>query len=186
VLDVRFPAQRRSSHLFSRVYCLPRIGPRALWTFRCPSVGFRVRGYPSFDALAEHVVRDQINMDLDWRTPKGRRHHAALELQSAQTIRNAIKMNEVETHGVILRGILITVSTAKKAEVRTPDRRTLKVEVDEHLAVSLGPFFNQSVVIQGVETIKWSTDTGRETRSYQMMSIELAEPSTGTDSDRGE
>lgn len=121
------------------------------------------------DELAEHVVKDEIDVDLNWRTPRGRRHHAALERRSAQTIRSAIKMNEVETRRVELTGVLITVSTAKKAELRTLDRRILKLTVDDLLAASLGPFYNRQVIVLGEETVKWSTDTGRETRTYQML-----------------
>jgi hypothetical protein len=131
------------------------------------------------DELAEHVVKDEIDMDLNWRTPRGRRHHAALERRSAQTIRSAIKMNEVETHRVRLSGVLITVSTAKKAELRMLDRRILKLAVNDQIAVSLGPFYNKDVIVLAQETVKWSTETGRETRSYEMLSIELAEPETG-------
>jgi hypothetical protein len=126
--------------------------------------------------LAEHVVKDEIDMDLTWRTPRGRRQHATLERRTAQTIRDAIKLNEIETLRVELMGILITISTTKKAELKTVNQETVRISVDDHLTASLGLFFNHRVVIVAEQTTRWSTDTGHETRSYRMLDIRLAEP----------
>jgi hypothetical protein len=130
--------------------------------------------------LAEHVVKDEIDMDLTWRTPRGRRRYATLERRSAQTIRDTIKLNEVETLRAELTGILTTISTTKKAELKTPDQKVVQIAVDDQLAASLGPFFNHQVVIATEETTRWSTNTGRETRSYTMLDIRLAEPAAST------
>lgn len=125
--------------------------------------------------LAGHVVEDEIDLDLVWRTPRGRRNRATLQRQSAQTIQNAIKLNELETQRVELVGILTTVSTTKKAELRTDDHGTVRMTVRDELAASLGPFFTKQVEIVAKQTTRWSINTGRETRSYEMLEIRLAE-----------
>jgi len=131
--------------------------------------------------LADHIVKDEIDMDLTWRTPRGRRRSATLERRSAQTIRDAIKLNEVETLRVELTGTLSTISTTKKAELKTASQGIVRIAVDDQQAASLGPFFNQPVVIVAEQTTKWSTETGRETRSYQLLDIALAKPATRTE-----
>ena len=126
--------------------------------------------------LSDHVVEDEIDVDLAWRTPRGRRQRAALERRSAQTIRDAIKLNEVEVLRVELTGTLTTISTTKKAELKTADRGMVPIEVDDQRAASLASFFNQRVVILTEQTTRWSTNTGRERRSYRMLEIALAGP----------
>jgi hypothetical protein len=130
--------------------------------------------------LANHVVKDEIDMDLTWRTPRGRRQRATLERHTAQTIRDAIKLNEIETLRVELTGTLITISTTKKAELKTVDQGAVRIAVDDRLTASLGLFFNHRVVILAEQTTRWSTDTGHETRSYRMLDIRLAEPEAVT------
>jgi len=75
---------------------------------------------------------------------------------------------------------LTTISTTKKAELKTPDQKVVQIAVDDQLAASLGPFFNHRVVIATEQTTRWSTNTGRETRSYRMLDIRLAEPAAST------
>jgi hypothetical protein len=125
--------------------------------------------------LAGHVVEDEIDLDLMWRTPRGRRNRATLQRHTAQTIQNAIKLNEVETRRLELAGILTTVSTTKKAELKVPDQGRVQMTVHDELAASLGPFFNKQVVVLVEQTTRWSINTGRETRSYRLLDIRLAE-----------
>lgn len=136
---------------------------------------FGARAAKHLSELVGHVVDDEIELDLTWRTPRGQRRRASLQRHSAQTIQDAIKLNEVVTRRVELTGILTTVSTTKKAELRTADRGAVQISVHDQLAPSLGPFFNQKVVILADETIRWSINTGRETRSYRMLDIHLAQ-----------
>lgn len=122
--------------------------------------------------LAGHVVEDEIDLDFNWRTPRGRRNSATLQRQSAQTIQNAIRLNELETQRVDLAGILTTVSTTQKAELRTTDQGTVRMTVRDELAASLGPFFNKQVAVIAEQTTRWSINTGRETRTYEMLEIQ--------------
>jgi hypothetical protein len=125
--------------------------------------------------LVESIIKDDIDLDLTWQTPRGSRRDASLPRQSARTIHDAIKLNEIVSHRVELTGVLTTVSTTKKAEIRTPDRRAIKIEVPDQLALSLGPYYNQQVLIVADETTRWSINTGRETRTYRMLEIKMAD-----------
>jgi hypothetical protein len=122
-------------------------------------------------ALVDAIVRDDVDLDFTWRTPRGRRQDASLPRHSARTIQEAIKLNEVVSQRAELRGILTTISTTKKAELRTPDRPAIKIEVPDQLTPSLGPYFNQQVLVIADETVRWSINTGRETRTYRMLEI---------------
>lgn len=134
--------------------------------------------------LTSHVVQDEIDLDLTWRTPRGRSRRASLERSSARTIQDAIKINEVEVRQVTLHGVLTTVSTTHKAELKMADQRSVLIAANDQLAASLGPFYNKRVVITAEETTRWSINTGRETRRYRMLGISIgdsaeAEPGPG-------
>jgi hypothetical protein len=75
---------------------------------------------------------------------------------------------------------LPTVSTTKKAELKTPDNGSVRITVRDDLAASLGPYFNKQVVIVAEQTTRWSINTGRETRSYDMLEIRLHETEPAT------
>lgn len=70
-----------------------------------------------------------------------------------------------------MTGILQTVSTVKKAELRTPDRGLVLVSVDNELAGEMGPYYNREVVVTAEQTTKWSTSTGTETRTFRLLEI---------------
>jgi hypothetical protein len=125
--------------------------------------------------LVDSIVKDGIELDMSWRTPRGRRREATLPRRSAMTIQEAIKLNEVVSRRVELTGTLITISRTKKAELKLPDRGSLKLEVPAHLTPSLGPFYDKNVTVIVDETVRWSAHTGRETRTYAMRSIHLVD-----------
>jgi hypothetical protein len=126
--------------------------------------------------LAGHVIQDEIDLDLTWRTPRGRSRRTSLARASARTIQDAIKINEVEVRPVTLNGVLTTVSTTHRAELKMTDQRSVFIAANDQIAASLGPFFNKRVVVAAEETTRWSINTGRETRRYRMLGIRLADP----------
>lgn len=109
--------------------------------------------------LTKHVVEDEIDLDLTWRTPAGQLHRAALQRRSAETVQAAIKLNEVEVQEVELTGVLVTVSMTKKAELRTDAPGNVALEVHDQLASSLGDFFNKQVVVAAEQTTRWLINT---------------------------
>lgn len=121
--------------------------------------------------LMERVLTDQISVDFTWYPPSARRRHASLQGRSARVIRLAIERNKIETTVVELTGILQTVSTVKKAELRTQDRGLVLVSVDNELAGEMGPYYNREVVVTAEQTTKWSTSTGTETRTFRLLEI---------------
>jgi hypothetical protein len=125
--------------------------------------------------LTKRVVEDEIDLDLTWRTPGGQLQRAALQRRSAETVQAAIRLNELEIQEVELIGFLVTVSMAKKAELRTADTGNVALDVNDQLASSLGTFFNKQVVVAAEQTTRWLINTGTEKRRYRMLDIRLAE-----------
>ncbi len=125
--------------------------------------------------LVGQVVRDEIDVDFTWRSPRGQRRRASLQRRSAQVIHNAIKLNEVDTKTVELVGTLITVSKVAKAELQTEDQGRIKLSVDDQTAAGLGPYYNHRVTVSAEQTTRWSTNTGQETRTFRLLDIRLAE-----------
>ena len=76
---------------------------------------------------------------------------------------------------VTLNGVLTTVSTTHRAELKMTDQRSVFIAANDQIAASLGPFFNKRVVVAAEETTRWSINTGRETRRYRI-GIRLADP----------
>jgi hypothetical protein len=134
--------------------------------------------------LVDSMMKDDIDLDLTWRTPGGHRQDASLPRRSARTIRDAIKINKVVSQRVDLSGVLTTISTTKKAELRSPDHPTIKIEVPDQLASSLGPYFNQQVSIVADETVRWSINTGRENRTYRLINIKLSNTESSAEADK--
>jgi hypothetical protein len=132
--------------------------------------------------LTGNVISDEIDLDLSWRTPRGQRQWASLQRHSAQTLQDAIKLNEVKSSRVELTGVLTTISLTHKAELRMLDNRRVQISANDKLAASLGPFFNERVTVVAEETVRWSINTGRETRTYRMLDIRHAEPNTDSSS----
>ena len=52
----------------------------------------------------------------------------------------------------------------------------MRIAVNDQLTATLGLLFNHRVVVLAEQILRWSTDTGHETRSYRMLDIRLAEP----------
>ena len=52
------------------------------------------------------------------------------------------------------------------------NRQGIRMTVRDELAASLGPFFNKQVAVIAEQTTRWSINTGRETRTYEMLEIQ--------------
>jgi hypothetical protein len=125
--------------------------------------------------LVKRVINDEIDIDLTWRTPSGRRRQTSLQRPSAQALERAIALNKVDTQIVEIVGDLVTISTAIKAEIKTDDGR-IAMAVGKDLAATLGPLYNQRVVATAERVTTWNTNTGKESRVFQLMDIRLANP----------
>jgi hypothetical protein len=133
--------------------------------------------------LSKHVVEDEIDLDMTWRTPAGQLRRAALQRRSAETVQAAIKLNEIEIQEVELVGVLVTVSMTKKAELRTQETGNVALDVHDQLASSLGTFFNKQVVVAAEQTTRWLINTGTEKRKYRMLAIREAETNADSQTD---
>jgi hypothetical protein len=58
---------------------------------------------------------------------------------------------------------------------RASDHGSRPLGSQDQLAASLGPFYNKRVVITAEETTRWSINTGRETRRYRMLGINIGD-----------
>lgn len=125
--------------------------------------------------LVKQVTNDQIDIDLSWRNPRGQRREASLQQQAALTLGRAIDRNKVEVKKVQLVGLLATVSSIAKAELLADSGERIKMSVDTAVAPTLGPFYNQRVTVHVEQTTTWSTSTGKETRTFSLVDIDLAE-----------
>jgi hypothetical protein len=126
--------------------------------------------------LVKQVTDDQIDIDLSWRNPRGRRRDASLQRQAALTLGQAIDRNRIEVQKVQLTGLLVTISSVAKAELLTDSGERIKMSVDTAAAPALGPFYNHRVTVHVEQTTTWSTNTGKETRAFSLIEIRLAEP----------
>ena len=126
--------------------------------------------------LVRQIVGDEIDVDLSWRNPGGQRRLASLERQSALALGRAIDLNKIETRIVQLIGILSTVSTDKKAELKVQGGSAVRMTADKALAATLGPFFNQRVTARVEQTTTWSTNTGKETQTFRLLGLEMPPP----------
>jgi hypothetical protein len=129
--------------------------------------------------LVKRVTDDEIDIDLSWRNPQGTRREASLQQQAALTLGQAIDRNKVEVKMVQMRGKLATVSSIAKADLLTDSGERIKMAVDTDIASALGPYYNQRVIVRVEQTTVWSTSTGKETRTFSLVSIQLAEDETG-------
>lgn len=134
--------------------------------------------------LAKRVLADEIDVDLSWRSPAGRRRQASLQRSAAHALTRAIELNKVETQVIELPGILDTISTAHKLELRTDEGR-VHLAVSRDLAPTLGPFYNQPVVATVERTITWSTNTGKEKRTFMLLSVRLTQAFPERKADHG-
>jgi hypothetical protein len=130
--------------------------------------------------LVKQVIADEIDIDLSWRNPRGRRRDATLQHQAALALGRAIDRNRAEIKVVELTGVLVTVSAVGRAELRTDGGERIKLAVDAVVAPNLGPFYNQRVAVQAEQTTVWSTNTGKETRTFSLVDIRLMDPGQAT------
>lgn len=126
--------------------------------------------------LVKQVTDDAIDIDLSWRNPQGRHREASLQRQAALALGQAIDRNKVEVKKVQLTGLLVTVSSIAKAELLADSGERIKMSVDNHVASTLGPFYNERVTVVVEQTTTWSTNTGKETRTFSLVDIHIAEP----------
>lgn len=129
--------------------------------------------------LVKRVSDDEIDIDLSWRNPRGRRREASLQRQAALTLGQAIDRNRIEVQKVQLTGVLVTVSAITKAELLTDGGERIKMSVDTAAATTLGPFYNERVAVHLEQTTTWLTNTGKETRAFSLVEIRLAETEPG-------
>lgn len=131
--------------------------------------------------LVRRVISDEIDIDLSWRNPAGQRRGATLARHAAMALERAIAVNRVDTQIVEMVGVLVTISTQVKAELKTDSGR-IHMTVDPDLAATLGPFFNRQVrsVVEQVTT--WSANTGKETKAFRLLEIRPADTETGSES----
>jgi hypothetical protein len=59
------------------------------------------------------------------------------------------------------------------------DGRRIDMTVDAQVAANLGMYYNRAVVVEVEQRRLWSIATERETLSYKLLHIELAEPELG-------
>jgi hypothetical protein len=126
--------------------------------------------------LVKQVTNDLIDVDLSWRSPRGRRREASLQRQAALALGQAIDRNKVEVRRVHLTGLLATVSSIAKADLVTDGGVRIKMSVDDDAAPGLKPFYNERVLVQLEQTTVWSTSTGKEKQTFSLVDIRLAEP----------
>jgi hypothetical protein len=120
--------------------------------------------------LAAHVTDDEIDIDLRWLAPGGRRASADLTRRGALAIRDAVDRNRVKEDEIILTGLLETASTGKdQVRIETPDE-SFKMDVDEELGVTLGKWLHQEVTARVERKVTWH-DSGKETKSYKLLAI---------------
>jgi hypothetical protein len=125
--------------------------------------------------LVKQVTADEIDIDLAWRNPRGRRREASLQRQAALALGRAIELNRVEVKVVELIGVLVTVSTEGRAELRTDSGERIKLSVDPPAAPGLRPFYTERVVARAEQTTVWSTNTGKETRTFSLVDLSLVD-----------
>ena len=126
--------------------------------------------------LVKRILADEIDVELTWRNPTGRRRSASLQRQSALAIGRAIDLNRVETKVIDLTGVLVTVSAVTKAELQTDVGDRIKMSADSSLTATLGPFYNKRVVAQVEQTTVWSTNTGKETQTFKLLALRMTRP----------
>jgi hypothetical protein len=125
--------------------------------------------------LVKQVTDDEIDVDVAWRNPRGRRQKASLQRQAALTLGRAIERNKVEVRTVQLTGVLATVSSITKAELVTDAGDRIRMTVDSGLAPNLGPYYQHRVTVHVEQTTTWSLGTGKETRAFSVVDIHIAD-----------
>jgi hypothetical protein len=130
--------------------------------------------------LIKRVIGDEIDIDMTWRNPAGRRRTATLSRDPAMVLERAITLNKVDKQAIEMAGLLEAISAQGKAELRTDSSR-IHMTVDEGLATELGPFYNKPVRATVEQTTTWSMNTGKETKTFRLLNLSLQDPETETD-----
>ena len=127
----------------------------------------------ALDRLADTVVKREIDLDVAWRSPQGRRSSAKLRRRGALALKDAVKRNREKTELIDLVGLLETASVGKDpVRIETPDGGVFKLRVDAELGARLGRLLHQMVAARAEQTTTWH-DSGKETRRYTLLAAEL-------------
>ncbi|MGW4947206.1 hypothetical protein ACWEOZ_37100 [Actinoplanes sp. NPDC004185] len=135
---------------------------------------FGVQVASKLDALAEQAINNGIDVDLGLRSTGGRRAQAVLGRRGAAAIRYAVERNKTRSIQETILGRLRTVSDgADKIRVTLDDDITqIKMGVEPDVGVTLGPLLGRRVVAEVETTITWKLATGKERRTYKLLTAE--------------
>lgn len=130
--------------------------------------------------LAEYAVESEIELDLGHRSPSGDRHSVILKRRGAEAIKEAVERNRQRTETETITGVLHTVSDgADKLRMTLDDEVTqLRMDVEPVVGLHLGAMLGQRVVAEVETTIKWKLASGKERRSYELLSAQVADQDT--------
>lgn len=128
------------------------------------------------NTLAECAIESEIDLDLGHRSPSGDRHAVILKRRGAEAIKEAVERNRQRTEPETLTGVLHTVSDgADKLRMTLDDDVTqLRMDVEPAVGLHLGAMLGQRVVAEVITTIKWKLASGKERRSYELLSAQLS------------
>ena len=99
-----------------------------------------------------------------------------LKRRGAEAIKEAVERNRQRTEPETLTGVLHTVSDgADKLRMTLDDDVTqLRMDVEPAVGLHLGAMLGQRVVAEVITTIKWKLASGKERRSYELLSAQLS------------
>lgn len=124
--------------------------------------------------LVTRVVEDDIDVEMVWRSTK-RPTRVDLRRDGASLVRDAITRNEHDSSVVQVTGRLQTVSVVRSADLITDDGLRYKIVVPAEWRPLLGRYFNRTVDATLRELVTWSTATGVERRTYELVSLPPAD-----------
>jgi hypothetical protein len=129
------------------------------------------------NTLASFAVASDIELDLGHRSPSGDRHAVFLGRRGAEAINEAVERNRERVKPETFTGVLNTVSDgADKLRMTLDDEKTqLRMDVEPAVGLHLGAMLGQRVVAETETTIKWKLASGKERRSYELLSARLAD-----------
>lgn len=123
--------------------------------------------------LVDRVVSDKIDVELIWRGAAQPRV-ADLTFERASLLREAISSNRQEVHVVTVLGRLRTISTVTSADLIAEDGTRYKITVPAALRPALGRYHDQQVEVTLREIITWSTSTGAERKTHELIDVRRA------------
>ena len=124
------------------------------------------------NSLAEETVNRDLELDMGHRAPSGGRNAATLQRRGSQAIKDAVDRNRDRTEEVTLTGVLHTVSDGADMLRMTLDDGVsqVRLRVEPGVGVGLGHLLGKRIVAEVTETVKWKLASGREKRSYVLIS----------------